>query len=477
MYVSPIPVAGIQSDTYDLCAQEPRTFVPTMPEIPGALYTWDFGIGAVPAMATGYGPHTVVYTTTGEKTVSLIIDPNDPILANCPDTAAVSFDVIECPGNIAGLVKTNEDIPLQGVPIQLWSDTDTDGQPDPGGLLETSFSSSQGQFAFTQLLPGNYVLKQVPFPGYFAVWDGDNTFDDDSVANLDILDELIPVTVDPGADDNGNTFIKSNDVGSISGSVYEDLDMDEALDAGEGLSGVWIRLFADADTDGLPDTTIVLDSVQTDAVGNFVFLWVEPGHYALVQEQQAGFASVDDYDASPDGDIAPNVSPVDNTLPVSLALMETDGGNTYLEGPGCMNLVTTTADSGMGSLRHVIACVTAGDTIVFAPALAGDTIYITSAILLIDKDISILCDLAMPVVVKSEVAGLIAVSSGSTVMIGGLHLVSGPAGDPAAIDNQGDLILDDVLVRPHPELNLGNAPLVRNAGMLTILGTTQFLEE
>ena len=39
-------------------------------------YYWDFGPGATPANATTQGPHTVVYTTTGFKTVSLTVNGN-----------------------------------------------------------------------------------------------------------------------------------------------------------------------------------------------------------------------------------------------------------------------------------------------------------------------------------------------------------------------------------------------------------------
>ena len=36
-------------------------------------YTWNFGSGAIPATASGQGPHTVSYTTPGPKTVSLTV--------------------------------------------------------------------------------------------------------------------------------------------------------------------------------------------------------------------------------------------------------------------------------------------------------------------------------------------------------------------------------------------------------------------
>ena len=40
---------------------------------PTTTYSWNFGSGATPASITGIGPHTVTYSTTGAKTVSLTI--------------------------------------------------------------------------------------------------------------------------------------------------------------------------------------------------------------------------------------------------------------------------------------------------------------------------------------------------------------------------------------------------------------------
>jgi len=52
-------------------------------------------------------------------------------------------------------------------------------------------------------------------------------------------------------------------------------------------------------------------------------------------------------------------------------------------------MVTTTSDSGPGSLRQVIAEATSGSAIAFDPSLAGQTITLASD-LIIDKDFSIL---------------------------------------------------------------------------------------
>jgi hypothetical protein len=51
--------------------------------------------------------------------------------------------------------------------------------------------------------------------------------------------------------------------------------------------------------------------------------------------------------------------------------------------------VTTYADSGPGSLRAEIAAAKSGDTIVFAPSLAGTTIQLTSGELVINKSVTI----------------------------------------------------------------------------------------
>lgn len=52
-------------------------------------------------------------------------------------------------------------------------------------------------------------------------------------------------------------------------------------------------------------------------------------------------------------------------------------------------IVTTTADSGAGSLRAAIAAASDGDTIQFDAALNGQSITLTSGTLVIDKDITI----------------------------------------------------------------------------------------
>src|SRR5438477_11544594 len=68
-------------------------------------------------------------------------------------------------------------------------------------------------------------------------------------------------------------------------------------------------------------------------------------------------------------------------------------------------IVTTTADSGPGSLRQALADAQNGDTIGFDPLLNGQTITLTSAELFIDKNLIISGPGANQLAVKRSTAG------------------------------------------------------------------------
>jgi hypothetical protein len=95
--------------------------------------------------------------------------------------------------------------------------------------------------------------------------------------------------------------------------------------------------------------------------------------------------------------------------------------------------VTTTADSGAGSLRAAIAAAAGGDTIQFAAALNGQTITLTSAQLLIDKNLTITGPGPGQLTVKrSEASGIpsfriFEIGFDRTVTIQGLTISNGSA--------------------------------------------------
>ncbi len=83
-----VPASGINED-YDV---ECDGFAKTFSAIQNAgidTYTWDFGADASPATATGAGPHNVLYSTFGEKSISLETESN-----NCLVPYAEDFQII-----------------------------------------------------------------------------------------------------------------------------------------------------------------------------------------------------------------------------------------------------------------------------------------------------------------------------------------------------------------------------------------------
>jgi hypothetical protein len=111
---------------------------------------------------------------------------------------------------------------------------------------------------------------------------------------------------------------------------------------------------------------------------------------------------------------------------VGLGLVEVYGGL-----DASTLIVTSTADSGAGSLRQALADANSGDTIQFAPALDGQTITLSSAELLIDKNITVTGPGPSQLTVRRSSAGgtpafrILHVTPGHTVTIEGLTITDG----------------------------------------------------
>ncbi|MEM7799555.1 MAG: choice-of-anchor Q domain-containing protein [Chloroflexota bacterium] len=112
-----------------------------------------------------------------------------------------------------------------------------------------------------------------------------------------------------------------------------------------------------------------------------------------------------------------------------------------IAGTGCVNTinVTTNADTGAGSLREAVQQICEGGTIDFDPGLSGQTIELTSAQLLLNKDMTI--QTAVPVIISGLSVNRIFELSDADVTIDGLHLFRGSASNGA--DGQGGAIYSD----------------------------------
>ena len=144
-------------------------------------------------------------------------------------------------GSISGNVSSADGNVLPNVLLTLLDSSSV--------VLRTTISDTNGNYLFAKVPPGNYQVVETNPEDYPSnVSDKDNSPDGDSGDNNDAVDNVITVTVTPGEDDGGNDFVDDND-GAISGSVA-------------GLQA--------------PDGTFV-DSVLTNALGQYTFNGVEPG--------------------------------------------------------------------------------------------------------------------------------------------------------------------------------------------------------
>jgi hypothetical protein len=135
------------------------------------------------------------------------------------------------------------------------------------------------------------------------------------------------------------------------------------------------------------------------------------------------------------------------------------------------NLVTSTSDSGNGSLRNVSNCADDGENILFAPGLNGQTINVTAGPITVDGVWKWMPAQGTNIQIKAgaTVSRILSVPVGKSAELQYLNLIGGTASQGSAIDNIGTLILRSCEI--HPAVGSSNPPL-RNTGTATIFGTT-----
>src|SRR3989454_1728448 len=137
---------------------------------------------------------------------------------------------------------------------------------------------------------------------------------------------------------------------------------------------------------------------------------------------------------------------------------------------GWAAIITTTADSGPGSLREAIASATPGETLTFA---VSGLVTLTSGELLITTNLTITGPGASQLTVqRSTAAGtpdfrIFDIRSG-TVTISGLTVNNGRSDSGGGILNQAraDLTLHDLVINGNAATNAGGG--IKNVGTLTL---------
>ncbi len=131
---------------------------------------------------------------------------------------------------------------------------------------------------------------------------------------------------------------------------------------------------------------------------------------------------------------------------------------------GCSNVVTSISNSGAHTLRDEISCLPSGSNLFFDSAINGQTITLSSAIV-INKNIRITGSFNSPTKIGiSGVNRIFEISSGFTVVLENLELTASSANIDAILNN-GNLILRNVTIID-PDTTSGNS--INNNGVITI---------
>lgn len=188
---------------------------------------------------------------------------------------------------------------LSSFTVQRWSDPNGDGNPADGALLATTTTDSNGNYSFSNVAAGNYVLVVVPPTLLNTSWI--ETVE--STGGTGSLNNQIPITVAANAISGAHTFgYTQSNTSSIGDTLYYDLDADSLQDVGEdGIPNVTVWLYRDLDRDGTIDEGVdpLYATTSTNANGSYLFSNLPAGSYVVkVDTTDPDFPS----DVTPTGD-------------------------------------------------------------------------------------------------------------------------------------------------------------------------------
>ena len=219
--------------------------------VPFGTYTLSETVPAGFAQTAPAPPGTIVSTIHfGQRTVSGLLFGNRPLTATI---GGLKFNDLN--GN--GVRDTGEP-GLSGVTIRV---------TDAAGGVRSINTDATGNFSFTGLAAGTYVVSEVVPAGF--------------VQTAPAAPGTFTQTVTAGQTVTNLVFGNRAAVGVVSGTKFNDLNGNGVRDSGEpGLAGVTIRL---------TDPAGVVRTTTTDASGAFSFADVAPGNYVLSEVVPGGF--------------------------------------------------------------------------------------------------------------------------------------------------------------------------------------------
>ena len=284
-----------------ICDGQSVTFSIDDLNIGSVNYSWDFGSGSMPSSASGIGPHTITYISTpGNLMDGAIVD--------------ITFSKTGCPDTT---------VQVSAVDINPYPDATINGSTEAGCYFSNR----------------TFVPLQAEIPGASYSWNfGENAVPSTATGygpHIVYYEQTGEKTVslhimpgDPGAqcpDSATIAFMIQACPAQISGIVKSETN--------QPIPNVNVRLYADADTNGVADNGTIIRSVFTNSVGSFSMGSLTPGNFVMVEMQPSGWYSMDDGDLTNDGDIVSNIDPLDNIIPVTLNPAELDAANFFTETP------------------------------------------------------------------------------------------------------------------------------------------------
>ena len=161
------------------------------------------------------------------------------------------------------------DTPLASITVKLFLDRDGSGTVTAGDAeIDSAVTHASGNYSFTGLPAGNYVVQETDPSGATSEWD----------AAGGLADSEIGVTV-INANLTARDFLDDGYLGGIGNLVWSDTDHDGVVDLGEpGLSGITVQLYGSGQT---PGVDAPLAATVTDGSGLYSFASVVPGNYRV----------------------------------------------------------------------------------------------------------------------------------------------------------------------------------------------------
>lgn len=145
----------------------------------------------------------------------------------------------------------------------------------------------------------------------------------------------------------------------------------------------------------------------------------------------------------------------------------------------CGFKVFNTNDRGIGSLRKEIECAVDGQDITFFPDVYGQTIFLTTGPIMIDKNINIHLTTGNEITLRtSNVGPIFDVLQGKQFSLKNMTIYGGNNANGSALINSGNLTLDNVIIyQSQGNPNLNSSILNQNTGTINVLNNTQIKKE